>query len=70
MNAIYFLIPLTIILLVVAIVLFFWAVNSNQYSDLDKEAHQILFDDDPVVSDEAEVTPENTSNQSSENPNQ
>ncbi len=52
MNAIYFLIPLTIVLLVVAIVAFFWAVNSNQYSDLDKEAHQILFEDDPVVADD------------------
>lgn len=46
MNAIYFLIPLTIILLIIAIGLFFWAVNNDQYSDLDKESHQILFDDD------------------------
>ncbi|WP_251358166.1 cbb3-type cytochrome oxidase assembly protein CcoS [Kangiella sp. TOML190] len=46
MNAIYFLIPLTLVLLAAAVALFFWAVNSDQYSDLDKESQQILFDDD------------------------
>ena len=44
MDAIYLLIPITVILLIVAIAIFFWAVNSDQYSDLDKEAHRILFD--------------------------
>ncbi len=45
MNAIYFLIPLTLILLALAVWLFFWAVNNDQYSDLDKESEQILFDE-------------------------
>lgn len=44
MDALYLLIPISIFLLVVAIAIFFWAVNSDQYSDLDKEAHRILFD--------------------------
>jgi len=44
MDAIYLLIPITVILLIVAVAIFFWAVNSDQYSDLDKEAHRILFD--------------------------
>lgn len=44
MDAIYLLIPITVILLVLAVAIFFWAVNSDQYSDLDKEAHRILFD--------------------------
>lgn len=44
MEAIYLLIPITVILLIVAVAIFFWAVNSDQYSDLDKEAHRILFD--------------------------
>lgn len=44
MEALYLLIPISIFLLVVAIAIFFWAVNSDQYSDLDKEAHRILFD--------------------------
>lgn len=44
MDAIYLLIPITVVLLIVAVAIFFWAVNSDQYSDLDKEAHRILFD--------------------------
>lgn len=45
MDAIYLLIPLTLVLLAVAIGIFFWAVNSDQYSDLDKEASRILFEE-------------------------
>lgn len=45
MDAIYLLIPLTLVLLVIAIGIFFWAVNSEQYSDLDKEASRILFEE-------------------------
>lgn len=44
MSAIYFLIPITLIILALAVGLFFWAINSNQYSDLDKESSQILFE--------------------------
>ncbi|NVJ65326.1 MAG: cbb3-type cytochrome oxidase assembly protein CcoS [Gammaproteobacteria bacterium] len=51
MDAIYFLIPLTLLLLAGAIALFFWAVNSDQYSDLDKESQQILFDEKPTSLD-------------------
>lgn len=45
MNAIYILIPLTLLILAGAIAVFFWAVNNDQYSDLDKESRQILFED-------------------------
>lgn len=45
MDAIYLLIPLTLVLLAIAIGIFFWAVNSDQYSDLDKEASRILFEE-------------------------
>jgi cbb3-type cytochrome oxidase maturation protein len=50
MDAIYLLIPITVILLIVAVAIFFWAVNSDQYSDLDKEAHRILFDKESAES--------------------
>jgi len=30
-----------------AVAVFFWAVNSDQYSDLDKAANQILFERQP-----------------------
>ncbi|HEY9031935.1 MAG TPA: cbb3-type cytochrome oxidase assembly protein CcoS [Kangiella sp.] len=45
MDAIYLLIPLTLVLLAIAIGIFFWAVNTDQYSDLDKEASRILFEE-------------------------
>lgn len=46
MNSLYLLIPIALILVAVAIRLFFWAVKSGQYDDLDTEAHRILFDDE------------------------
>lgn len=49
MSAIYILIPVAIVLVGFAIWLFFWAVDSGQYDDLDSPAHSILFDDeDPL----------------------
>ncbi|WP_259639491.1 cbb3-type cytochrome oxidase assembly protein CcoS [Pseudomonas syringae] len=33
----------------VAIYVFFWAVDSGQYDDMDGPAHSILFDDTPPV---------------------
>ena len=49
MSALYILIPVAIALVGFAIWLFFWAVDSGQYDDLDGPAHSILFDDeDPL----------------------
>lgn len=46
MNIIFVLIPLALMLLVVAIAAFFWAVKHEQFDDLDSPATRILFDDD------------------------
>ncbi|MEO4048296.1 cbb3-type cytochrome oxidase assembly protein CcoS [Pseudomonas sp. CAU 1711] len=46
MSAIYILIPIAVLLVGVAIWVFFWAVDSGQYDDLDGPAHSILFDDE------------------------
>lgn len=46
MSIIYVLIPLAIILVSLAVVIFFWAVKSNQFEDLDRQGYSILFDDD------------------------
>jgi len=46
MNAIYALIPLSIILLALAIWAFNWAVKSKQFDDLEPPGSDILFDDD------------------------
>ena len=50
MESLYILIPIAVIFLVVAIRLFFWAVKSGQYDDLDTEAKRILFEDVQPVS--------------------
>ncbi len=45
MNVLYFLIPISIIMLIIAIGGFFGAINSGQYDDLDRHARGILLDD-------------------------
>ncbi|OYD23840.1 cbb3-type cytochrome oxidase assembly protein CcoS [Oceanimonas baumannii] len=42
----YLILPIALILLVVAIAVFFWSVKSNQFEDLDRHGNNILFDDD------------------------
>ncbi|WP_334029714.1 cbb3-type cytochrome oxidase assembly protein CcoS [Alteromonas sp. P256] len=46
MSIIYVLIPIAIIIVALAIVIFFWAVKSNQFEDLNRQGYSILFDDD------------------------
>ncbi|MBD1553453.1 cbb3-type cytochrome oxidase assembly protein CcoS [Pseudomonas typographi] len=46
MAALYLLIPAAFLIVGVALYLFFWAVDSGQYDDLDSPAQRILFDDD------------------------
>lgn len=46
MSVIYIVLPLAIILAVVALTAFVWAVRRGQFDDLDTPAHRILFDDD------------------------
>ena len=46
MSIIYILIPIAILFVIIAIGVFFWAVKSEQFSDLNKHGHSILFEDD------------------------
>lgn len=46
MSIIYVLIPIAIIIVAIAVGVFFWAVRSNQFEDLDRQGYSILFDDD------------------------
>ncbi|NRA18916.1 MAG: cbb3-type cytochrome oxidase assembly protein CcoS [Oceanospirillaceae bacterium] len=46
MEILPFLLGITVIIFIGAILLFFWSVNSGQYDDLESPAHQILYDDD------------------------
>jgi cbb3-type cytochrome oxidase maturation protein len=46
MGILYLLIPLTVIIMIIAIWGFIWAVKNGQFDDLDGPAHRILMDDD------------------------
>ncbi|MGB1262618.1 MAG: cbb3-type cytochrome oxidase assembly protein CcoS [Cognaticolwellia sp.] len=46
MSVIYVLIPIAILLTIIGIYLFFWAVKTEQFDDLEKQGLSILFDDD------------------------
>lgn len=48
MEIIYALVPLSILLIAIAIVIFNWAVKNGQFDDLDSPSHKILYDDDEL----------------------
>ncbi len=61
MNSIYILIPIALIFTAIAIRAFFWAVDNNQYDDLDAAGQSILFDDEVVPGTTSAKTPEDSS---------
>ena len=46
MDILYLLIPLSLVLVFVIAVLFWWSLKSGQYEDLEGPGHRILMDDD------------------------
>ncbi|KTB87107.1 cbb3-type cytochrome oxidase assembly protein CcoS [Pseudomonas syringae] len=56
MPALYIMIPAALLLVGIAIYVFFWAVDSGQYDDMEGPAHSVLFDDPPVA-DQARPQP-------------
>jgi cbb3-type cytochrome oxidase maturation protein len=56
MNAMFLLIPLSLVLVVLAIAAFFWAVHAGQFDDLDTPAYRMLMDDPPPP-DREDTTP-------------
>lgn len=59
MSTIYILIPIAVLLTSIGIYLFFWAVKTEQFDDLEKQGMSILFDE--------EEKEEKASNESSDN---
>ncbi len=45
MSSLYILIPLAVLFIIIAVGVFFWAVDSGQFEDLEGPAHSILFDE-------------------------
>jgi cbb3-type cytochrome oxidase maturation protein len=59
MSIIYVLIPIAVLLTILGIYLFFWAVKTEQFDDLEKQGMSILFDEekkaDETVSNESKA---------------
>lgn len=48
MASLYILIPIAILLVCLAVTVFLWAVKSEQFEDLERQGHNILFDEDEM----------------------
>ncbi|MBD1556841.1 cbb3-type cytochrome oxidase assembly protein CcoS [Vibrio sp. S9_S30] len=48
MASLYILIPIAILLVCLAVAVFLWAVKSEQFEDLERQGHNILFDEDDM----------------------
>ncbi len=46
MESLYILIPIAILFVIIAVIVFFWAVRSDQFEDLEREGMNVLLDDD------------------------
>lgn len=46
METLYLLIPLSVVLVFIIALLFWWSVRNGQYDDLEGPGHRILMDDD------------------------
>ena len=57
MESLYVLIPVTLVLLGIALGAWLWSVGSGQFEDLDKAASSILFDDEPPCPPATSTTP-------------
>jgi cbb3-type cytochrome oxidase maturation protein len=51
-NALLYLIPIAVLLGLVGLVAFLWALKTGQFDDMDGAASRILFDDDSPENDE------------------
>ncbi|MGF1694230.1 cbb3-type cytochrome oxidase assembly protein CcoS [Vibrio kyushuensis] len=58
MESLYILIPIAIVLVCIAIAVFLWAVKSDQFEDLERQGHNILFDDDTPESNKTTIKEE------------
>ena len=63
MSIIYVLIPIAMLFVAVAVAVFFWAVKSEQFDDLDRQSVSILFDEDNATQTLKKNTEEQNSHQ-------
>lgn len=51
-EILYLLIPVAMLLVATIVAIFFWAVRSGQFDDLEGPAHRIILDDDKPKNDD------------------
>jgi cbb3-type cytochrome oxidase maturation protein len=70
MEGLIYLIPIALLLGLIGLVAFLWALKSGQFEDLDGAAERILFDDDdkPIPPPEVDKTKPNASRRSQASP--
>jgi cbb3-type cytochrome oxidase maturation protein len=59
MEVIYGLLPGMLLLGIVGVAIFFWAVKSGQYEDMDGAANRILMDEDDATTTKEETKQDN-----------
>ncbi|CAM3672445.1 cbb3-type cytochrome oxidase assembly protein CcoS [Parendozoicomonas haliclonae] len=67
MDSLYLLIPIAIVFVAIAVAIFFWAVDNNQFDDLEGPAHSILFDEPEPKSSTAQSSPAKNNSSPSDN---
>ncbi|MFT5852251.1 MAG: cbb3-type cytochrome oxidase maturation protein [Colwellia sp.] len=67
MSIIYILIPIAVLLTSIGIYLFFWAVKTDQFDDLEKQGMSILFDEEDKSKKTDNKSSDNHADSSSDN---
>lgn len=55
MQILYLLIPLSLIFITAAVIIFRWAVNNAQFDDLEGPAHRVILDDRELLRSNADA---------------
>jgi cbb3-type cytochrome oxidase maturation protein len=58
MEILYLLIPLSVVLVFVIGAMFWWALKSGQFDDLEGPAFRVLMDDDRPQGDDEKIVPD------------
>ncbi|KAB7695307.1 cbb3-type cytochrome oxidase assembly protein CcoS [Plesiomonas shigelloides] len=70
MDIIYVLVPIAMLFVLVAVLVFLWAVKSEQFEDLNRQGMQILFEEDEHPSAARPAANKPDSEAKSKNPDQ
>ncbi|MDT1011368.1 cbb3-type cytochrome oxidase assembly protein CcoS [Plesiomonas shigelloides] len=70
MDIIYVLVPIAMLFVLVAVLVFLWAVKSEQFEDLNRQGMQILFEEDEQPSAARPAANKPASEAQSKNPDQ